>query len=148
MLGLPLVPCHEFPADAPAAFFSVHALKDPDLPVKLTGFITAGKPVLVTDSLAKRLSGKVSLAAANVRILPVHGSPQSLLELPQADLDSLRAAILRPLGRAFRAPGRVALYLFSDGSSVIENFNDVPITVELDGASKQVTERGWATSWK
>ena len=28
MLGMPLVPCHEFPADAPAAFFSVHALKD------------------------------------------------------------------------------------------------------------------------
>ena len=28
MLGVPLVPCHEFPADAPAAFFSVHALKD------------------------------------------------------------------------------------------------------------------------
>ena len=29
MLGLPLVPCHEFPTDAQAAFFSIHALKDP-----------------------------------------------------------------------------------------------------------------------
>ena len=35
MLGLPLVPVHEFPADAPAAFFSVHALKDPDFAAKL-----------------------------------------------------------------------------------------------------------------
>ena len=29
MMGMPLVPCHEFPADAPGAFFSIHALKDP-----------------------------------------------------------------------------------------------------------------------
>ena len=28
MAGLPLGPCHEFPEEAPAAFFSVHALKD------------------------------------------------------------------------------------------------------------------------
>ena len=55
MLGLPLVPCHEFPAEAKAAFFSVHALKDPDLPGKLAAFIAAGKPVLLTDGLAKRL---------------------------------------------------------------------------------------------
>ena len=26
MMGLPLVPCHEFPDDAQAAFFSIHAL--------------------------------------------------------------------------------------------------------------------------
>jgi hypothetical protein len=148
MLGLPLVPCHEFPADAPAAFFSVHALKDLDLPGKLTTFIAAGKPVLLTDGLAKGLSSKVNLAAANLRILSVQGDPKSLLELPQADLDTLRAAILRPLGHTFRAPGRVALYLFNDGSWVIENFNDVPITIELDGESQQVSARGWAMQWK
>ena len=55
MLGLPLAPCHEFPAEAPAAFFSIHALKDPDLPGKLAAFIAAGKPVLLTDGLAKQL---------------------------------------------------------------------------------------------
>jgi hypothetical protein len=148
MLGLPLVPCHEFPADAPAAFFSVHALKDPDLKGKLTTFIAAGKSVLLTDGMAQRLSGKVDLAAPNIRILPVKADPKSLLELPQADLDSLRAAILRPLRRTFRAPGRVALYLFSDGSWVVENFNDVPITVELDGVSQQVRERGSSMLWK
>jgi hypothetical protein len=45
MLGLPLLPCHEFPVQAPAAFFSVHALKDPDFASKLQVFIKAGKPV-------------------------------------------------------------------------------------------------------
>ena len=67
MLGLPLVPCHEFPVEAKAAFFSIHALKDPGLPAKLKTFIAAGKPVLITDGLAERLAGKVDLTAANVR---------------------------------------------------------------------------------
>ena len=49
MLGLPLVPCHEFPTNAPAAFFSTHALKDPAFAAKLTAFLRAGKPVLLTD---------------------------------------------------------------------------------------------------
>ena len=65
MMGLPLVPCYEFPADAKAAFFSVHALKDPDLATKLSAFIAAGKPVLVTDGLAATLAGKVKLDAEN-----------------------------------------------------------------------------------
>ena len=148
MLGLPLAPCHEFPADAPAAFFSVHALKDPDLPAKLTRFIASGKPVLVTDGLAGQLAGKVRLGSANVQILPVKSSPKSLLELPQTDLDGLRAKLLAPLGRSFKAPARVALYLFGDGSWVIENFNDGPVAVELDGKPRQVTPRGWVVRWK
>jgi len=148
MLGLPLVPCHEFPADAPAAFFSIHALKDPDLPGRLAAFIAAAKPVLLTDGLAKELSGKVNLSAPNVHLLSVKGDPKSMLGLPQAELDAMRAAILRPLGHTFRAPNRVALYLFADGSWVIENFRDEAITVDLDGQSRQVAPRGWAMWWK
>jgi hypothetical protein len=148
MLGLPLVPCHEFPAQAKAAFFSIHALKDPELAGKLTAFIAAGKPVLLTDGLAKRLSGTLNLAAANVRILPIKGNPKLLLELPQAELDAMRVATLRPFGHTFRAPGRVALYLFHDGSWVIENFGDAPASVELDGGSQTVPARGWLFEWK
>lgn len=148
MLGLPLVPCHEFPADAPAAFFSVHALKDPGLPRKLSAFIAAGKPVLITDGLAQRLAGKVGLDAPLVRILPVKGNPKSLLELPQAELDALRRAILPALGHSFRGPSRVALYLFADGSWVIENFRDEAAQVELDGTTRTVSPRGWLLHWK
>ena len=76
MLGLPLVPCHEFPADAPAAFFSVHALKDPELAARLAKFIAAGKPVLLTDGLGTQLAGKVDLTAANVHVLRRRGDPK------------------------------------------------------------------------
>ncbi|MGA2618881.1 MAG: hypothetical protein ABSF26_14825 [Thermoguttaceae bacterium] len=148
MMGLPLVPCHEFPTEAKAAFFSIHALKDPDLPGKLAAFIASGRPVLLTDGLAKRLSGKVNLAAANVRLLPLKGGPKSLLQLPPAELDAIRAAILPGVGHTFRAPNRVALYLFADGSWTIENFNDEPASVKLDDASRAVPARGWLLSWE
>jgi hypothetical protein len=71
MLGVPLVPCHEFPTGAPAAFFSVHALKDPGFAAQLRRFIGAGKPVLVTDGLAARLTNQVDLTVQNVQVLPV-----------------------------------------------------------------------------
>lgn len=147
MLGLPLAPCHEFPADAPAAFFSVHALKDADLSARLTAFIAAGKPVLITDGLAKGLAGKVDLAKPNVQVLAVKGQPKSLLELPEDALTALRAPLLGVLKASLRAPNRVALYLFQDGSWVIENFNDEPATVELNGKRLTVEARGWVHQW-
>ena len=148
MLGLPLVPCHEFPAKAPAAFFSVHALKDADLAAKLAAFIKSGKPVLLTDGLAQRLAGKVALEARNVRRLPVKDDPKSLLQLGQTELDELRQPLLSPLKTSFRAPNQVALYLFKDGSWVVENFNDQPVAVELNGKKTTVAERGWSYRWR
>ena len=148
MIGLPLVPCHEFPQHAPAAFFSVHAAKDPELSGKLTALVASGKPVLITDGLAKRLKEQVLLRADNVYVLPVGGEPKSLLELAEDRLDAIRRPLLRPLDRSFQAPSRVALYLFEDGSWVIENFNDEPVAVELDGKSLQVAARGWLYRWK
>ncbi len=148
MMGLPLAPCHEFPAGAAAAFFSVHALKDPDLPAKLSAMIEAGTPVLLTDGLAKRIEDKVDLAGPNVQVLEVKGDPKSLLNLPPSKLDAIRAPLLRPLGHSFEAPNRVGLYLFDDGSWVVENFNDEPATVTLDGAGHTVSARGWLCRWQ
>jgi len=147
MLGLPLLPCHEFPAQAPAAFFSVHALKDPDFAAKLQAFIKAGKPVLLTDGLVKALGDKVDLKASGVHVLAVQGEPKSLLKLGQADLDPLRVDLLKPLGIDFRAPNKTGLYLFSDDSRVVENFNDEPIEVQFNGQSDQIPARGWAAHW-
>ncbi len=148
MLGIPLVPCHEFPSDAPAGFFSLHALKDPELSAKLSSFIAAGKPTLVTDGLAKRLGDQVDLSRSNVQILPVQGDPKSLLEIPQEQLDKTRQPLLQPLSTHLRAPNRVALYLFDDGSWVIENFNDQLVSVELNGKTWEIEARGWKCSWE
>lgn len=148
MLGLPLVPGHEFPDSAPAAFFSVHALKDSDFVGKLERFIRDGKPVLLTDGLARQLSGRLDLSGPNVQTLAVKGDPKSLLGLSQTELDAMRKPMLKPLKREFSAPNGVALYLFEDGSWVIENFTDQPANVTLSGRAISVAARGWAKEWK
>jgi hypothetical protein len=147
MLGLPLEPTHQFPAEAPAAFFSVHALKDPEFITKAAFFISSGRPTLVTDGLAERLDPRL-VKARNVRVLPVGGDPKSLLRLTQQDLDPIRALMLQPLNTTFRAPNQVGLYLFAGGSYVIENFSDQEAAVELNGAAIKVPARGWVTRWK
>ena len=144
MLGLPLVPCHEFPASAPAAFFSTHALKDPDFAAKLGRFLASGKPALVTDGLAAALK----LDAPNLYVLPVGDSPKALLKLTGEQLDKLRAPLLKALHASFRAPNETALYLFRDGSWAIENFNGREVRAELNGRTLTVPARGWIYEWK
>lgn len=148
MLGLPLVPCHEFPAKAPAAFFSVHALKDPELVPKLQTFIKDRKPVLLTDGLARALTNRLTLDVSNVHVLAVKGEPKSLLLMGQDQVDALRAPLLAPFKTRFQAPGKVGLYLFKDKSWVIENFNDEPATVDLDGKQITVAARSWQYQWR
>lgn len=147
-LGFPTAPCHEFPADAPAAFFSVHALKDPNFVPRLAAFLATGRPVLLTDGLRERLAGKLPLDGANVFTLPVRGAPKELLSLDQAALDALREPLLRPLKIALRAPAQVGLFLFTDGSWVLENFADTPAVAELNGERLTLTPRGWLHRWK
>ena len=108
----------------------------------------AGKPVLLTDGLAQQLTNKVHLEAPNVHILPVKGDPKSLLQLAQRELDELRAPLLRPFQAIFKAPNQVALYLFRDGSWVVENFTDETASVELDGQLLKVGTRGSVHRWK
>ncbi len=148
MMGLPLVPCHEFPEKAAAAFFSVHALKDAVFPEKLARLLDRKVPVLVTDGLAQALAGRVVLDRPNVRVLAVRGRPAGLLERSQAELDPMRAFLLKPLGRRFEAPNQVGLYLFDDGSWVVENFRDEPVHIKLDGQPLTVEARAWVYRWK
>jgi hypothetical protein len=80
--------------------------------------------------------------------LDVKADPKSLLALSQEKLDAIRAPLLRPFQTTFQAPNRVALYLFSNGGWVIENFNDTPVNVTLNGQPLQVDRRGWKQHWK
>lgn len=148
MAGLPLVPCHTFPTNAPAAIFSLYALKDADFAPKLAAFIKAGKPVLLTDGLAQKLAKSVKLDLPNVHVIAVKGGPKSLLQLSPGNLDELRAPLLAPFHSSFTAPTKVALYLFGDGSWVVENFNDEPVNVELNHEPLLVAARGWHCNWK
>ncbi len=71
---------------------------------KLEAFIKTGKPVLLTDGLVARLTNEVNLAASNVQVLRVQGSPKSLLDMSPDKVDALRPPLLRPLKTSLRAP--------------------------------------------
>ncbi|WCJ57880.1 hypothetical protein NXS98_09065 [Fontisphaera persica] len=148
MLGLPLLPCHEFPTNAAAAFFPVHCLKDEQLVPKLRAFLAAGKPVLITDGLKARLEGQVDWSRGEVQVLEVKGDPKRLLELSREELDKLRVPLLRPFKTRFSAPNKISLHLYRDGSWVICNFNEDFAGVELNGVRHPVGERGWLQLWK
>jgi len=131
MLGLPLVPTARIDSDAKAAFFAVHALKEPDFADKLKKMLEAGKPVLMTDGLAKRLNN-VNLKDKSLTILSVNGEPKSLLKLTRKELQPIRDKLLAPFGIRFDAPNKVALYLIGENCLVVENFNDEPVDVSME----------------
>jgi hypothetical protein len=147
MMGLPLVPCHQFPTNAPAAFFSVHTFDDPNAVAEINDYIKTGRPVVMTDILVKLLSPRLNLPAPNVRVLNTPEAPDYLLVQPQAKLDDFRLPLLMGLHVTFRAPDQVALYLFSPNGWVVENFNDQAVTVVLNGQSLNVAARGWLCHW-
>lgn len=147
MMGFPLVPCHEFPTNAPAAFFSLHVLQDPNIVTELNDYIKTRRPVLMTDGLAQRLLGHINLLATNIQVLAVRGAPEYLLTRSQAELDDLRAPLLSAVNATFKAPNQVALYLFSPKGWVAENFNNEPVTVLFNGQSFNITPRGWICHW-
>lgn len=132
MLGLPLVPSHELNEQAESAIFPVHMLKEPGFSGKLQRMVNSGKPVVITDSLAKRLSNQELLKNENLTVLKVGGAPRNLLKLTREELKPLRDKLMAPLGMKFDAPNKVSLYLFGDNHFVVENFNDEPADVTLD----------------
>lgn len=147
MIGLPLVPCHQFPTNAPAAFFSVHSFDDPNAATEINDYIKTGRPVLMTEALAKMLSPRLNIPAPNVRVVTMPRSPDYLMVQPQAPLDDLRAPLLDALHVTFKAPDQVALYLFSPNGWVVENFNNKPVSVVLNGQSLNLPPRGWICHW-
>ena len=105
-------------------------------------------PQSVPDRPRPRGRGRLKLNASNVRVLPVKGDPKSLLELSPKQLDELRAPLLRPFRTSFTALNRVALYLFRDGSWVVENFNDEAVSVEFNHEPQTIPGRGWNYRWQ
>ena len=131
MLGLPLVPTATIDTDAKAAFFSVHAMKEPHFGDKLSKMLATGRPVLITDGLADRLEG-AGLSGGNPTILEVGGKPRSLLELSREQLRPIRNKMLSPFGMSFDAPNKVALYVIGHNCLIVENFNDEPIGASFE----------------
>lgn len=132
-LGIPFVPASELDEKAAMAVFSVQALKDPAFVSKFERFVNKGAPVLITDGLAKRLNAHIAyLNNVNLTILPVKGSPKTLLNMTREQIKPYRDKLLAPMGIKFDAPSKVELYLFGDNTFVVENVNTEAVDVTLE----------------
>ncbi len=132
MMGLPLVPATHVDTNAGSAIFTIHVLKDPGFSGKLQTMLNAGKPVVITDQLALRLSNQALLKNNNLTVLKAGDDPKTLLKLSRGELKPLRDKLLAPLGMKFDAPDKVSLYLLGGNYFAVENFNDEKVSVTLD----------------
>ena len=148
MIGIPLVPCHEFPTNAQAAFFSLHAYHDPNIVNELNDLIRTGRLVFMTRNLANLLQRTVNVDAQNVIALTLPERLDYVMLQNQQTVDQIRQRVLAPLNVNFQAPDRVALYLFEPNGWVVENFNDNAVDVILNGKSMKIPARGWRYEWK
>jgi len=150
MLGIPLVPLREFPDPAkfPSAFFSIHSLKDPHIVLKLSLYIDSGNPTIITDGLQQQLQQEINFNVSNVFVLRVKGSPATLLSDPPANYQELRNSVISPLNLTFKAPVNVSFFPFTDGSYVVDNFNEYAVTVSVGQNVFGVPARGWNYFWK
>lgn len=106
-------------------------LKDPGFVAKLQRMLEKGTPVVVTEGLAKRLNAHPDLVK-KLTVLPVNGSPKTLLKMTRDEIKPFRDKLLAPFGMKFDAPNKVELYLFGDNSFAVENINDEEVDVILE----------------
>jgi hypothetical protein len=132
-IGVPFVPAHEIDERAKSAVFPAQVLKDAAFPDALQRLLDKGTPVVITDGLEKRLTSNPKiLNDPKLTVLKVGNSPRQLLQLTREELKPIRDILLAPLEMKFDAPAKVELYLFGDGTFVVENFNDEEVEVTLD----------------
>jgi len=100
MLGIPLVPVHQFPIKASTMFIPAQAAADPDLVEELKETLAEGKHVIVTTSLLKALSDSTFLRQAiGVTLDESSGPVRGMLDVGSGmdiDLECLIEAEPRP----------------------------------------------------
>jgi hypothetical protein len=121
MVGLPVIPAHEFPGEAQVALFSVHARHDPEFAARARAFLEGGGHAIFTASAAG--TADIRAGQGNVHVFEPPGDTRRIMELPAEEITALRAAALAPLGIALDGPVAVSLYLFGDRKVVLESFS-------------------------
>ena len=150
MIGLPVVPASQYPAEAKVAILGVQAAGDPEIAAKMRKHLARGAKLILTPALVQKLGktgedlakrrgvevwkvrtfSEEDYARAGERLL----APNKLdwVEMPQGQLDPIRNRFLAPLGVKLSAPAGVAFYMFG-GARCFYNFLDHPVEVVLNG---------------
>jgi hypothetical protein len=128
MVGLPVVPVHEFPAHASVALFAADAAHDPRFAQRAADFISRGGAAIFTQPAAAAAKVQESPKAF---VFSPPGNLRLLLDLPADRIAALRRAALAPLGLELEGPTEVALYLLGDRKLALESFRNESAEMRL-----------------
>jgi hypothetical protein len=129
MIGLPVIPAHEFPTQAQAACFAFHATADPDFGKQAKAFLARGGAAIFTRSAAT--AAGVAGSEERVQVFTPPRDTREIMQFPADEIAALRQAALEPLGMALQGPVGTALYLFGERKVALENFRDQPAEMRL-----------------
>lgn len=129
MIGLPLVPAHEFPMAAPVAMFAHHATHDRDLMGRMYRFLNRGsKPLLMESASAY---SKIGQGVQGAFVFSPPADPREMMAWSIERIQELRRAALQPLGMTLEGPAGTALYLLGARKAALENFTEDPAEMRL-----------------
>ena len=129
MLAIPVRPEIGLPDDGTPVILGTQAIGFEDVAEYAETLPKRGIPAVLTKGFADWFAVQ---SADGIPAIDVGDDNWNLVDLPEAQLEALRDYLTKPLGLTVRCPVRVALNLYDDDMEVLQNFNDVPVTVELD----------------
>ena len=92
--------------------------------------VSAGRP------LTKGVSGfpmilRASYSKGNLYVLTIPDDPGNLYDLPETILNSFRKTLSSDQSIRIEAPAKVALFLYDNGTFIVESFMDEPVTIQI-----------------
>lgn len=92
--------------------------------------VSAGRP------LKRGVSGYPMLLRAlyskgNLYVMTIPDDMGNLYDLPEAVLNTFRQVLSRDMEMRLEAPAKVSLFLYDNGTYIVESFSDEPVTVRL-----------------
>ena len=133
----------------PSGVSLLSRLKDDKLEEKLKTLAEKKIPILATSNLKNNLPEDLQASLNEALVLEVPADKWDLMNLREGQLHAIQEAMLQPFQITFKAPSRIALYLYEDDLTVIENFND-GVTVHIRTMpwnSGTVTSQEWHARW-
>jgi hypothetical protein len=164
MIGIPMDLVPEFPAEERIMLLTELAKHDPDIVQKIKGQLRAGKEVVITSGLAGPIGYPILHSASYSRgtlyVLVVPDNFADLYRLPVQTITGIKQVLTKEMYVRVDAPGQVALFVYDNGTFVVESFRDEAVEVvivtdprftqlkdllsgeELKG-QRQEAQRGW-----
>ena len=74
---------------------------------------------------------RAKYSIGNLYVMTIPDSFGDLYELPAPVLDEFRRILSRDLGIRIEGPSKVSLYVYDNGTFIVESFRDNPVTIQV-----------------